>query len=89
MTRDEATALLAVALREVAPQVDLGAVDPRLPLQEVADIDSVDFLTLVGAIQDRAGIEIPVRDYPKLATLDLFVSYLMSAPGAGGVDDRQ
>jgi acyl carrier protein len=83
MTRDEATALLAIALREVAPEVDLGTVDSGLPLQEVADIDSADFLTLVAAVQDRAGIEIPFRDYPKLATLDLFVSYLMSAPGAG------
>jgi acyl carrier protein len=83
MTRDEATALLAVALQKVAPKVDLRTIDPGLPLQEVADIDSVDFLTLVAAVQDRAGIEIPFRDYPKLATLDLFVSYLMSAPGAG------
>lgn len=83
MTRNEATALLAGALREVAPEVDLGAVDRRLPLQEVADIDSVDFLTLVAAVRARAGIDIPARDYPKLATLDLFVSYLMSAPGEG------
>ena len=79
MTRDEATALLAATLREVAPEADLGAVDPGLPLQEVADIDSVDFLAVVAAIQDRAGIEIPPRDYPKLATLERFVSYLMSA----------
>lgn len=83
MSRDEATALLAVVLREVAPEVDFGAVDSGLPLQEVADIDSVDFLTLVAAVHDRAGIDIPVRDYPKLATLDLFVSYLVSAPDAG------
>jgi acyl carrier protein len=83
MTRDEATALLAVALQKVAPEADPRTIDPGLPLQEVADIDSVDFLTLVAAVQDRAGIEIPFRDYPKLATLDLFVSYLMSVPGAG------
>jgi acyl carrier protein len=83
MTKDEATALLADRLREIAPEVDLDAIDPDLPLQEVADIDSMDFLTLVAAIHDRTGIEIPVRDYPKLATLKLFVSYLMSASNAG------
>ena len=83
MTRDEATALLAATLREVAPEVDLGTVDPGWPLQEVTDIDSVDFLTLIAAIRDRTGTEIPVRDYPKLATLDLFMSYLMSMPGTG------
>ena len=78
MTNDEATALLATALHEIAPEVDLGTVDPDLPFQEVADIDSRDFLILVTAIHDRAGIEIPFRDYPKLATLKLFVAYLMS-----------
>ena len=83
MTKDEATALLAAALHEIAPEVDLGAVDPDLPLQEVADIDSMDFLTLVAAIHDRTGIEIPFQDYPKLATLKLFVPYLMSASSAG------
>jgi acyl carrier protein len=82
MTKDEAAALLAAALHEVAPEVDLAVADPDLPLQEVADIDSLDFLSLVTAIQDRAGIEIPERDYPKLATLKLFVSYLMSASSA-------
>ncbi len=80
MTRDEATALLASALRDVAPEADLGAADPGLPLQEVADIDSMDFLALVRAVQDRTGREIPPRDYPKLATVELFVSYLMSVP---------
>jgi acyl carrier protein len=79
MTKDEATAVLAAALREIAPDVDLGAVNPGLPLHEVAEIDSMDFLTLVTVIRDRTGIDIPPRDYPKLATLARFVSYLMSA----------
>jgi len=79
MTKDEATALLATALHDIAPEVDLGAVDRDLPLQEVADIDSTDFLTLVAAIHDRTGIQIPFQDYPKLATLNSFLTYLMSA----------
>ena len=83
MTKDEATALLAAALHEIAPEADFGAVDPDQPLQEVASIDSVDFLTLVTAIHDRAGIEIPDRDYPRLATLNLFVSYLTAATSSG------
>jgi acyl carrier protein len=80
MTKDEATALLAGALRDIAPEVDLGAVDRDLPLQEVADIDSISFMTLVTAVHDRTGIQIPVQNYPKLATLNSLVSYLMSAP---------
>ncbi len=78
MTKDEATALLAGVLHEIAPEVDVGAVDRDLPLQEVADIDSISFMALVTAIHDRTGIEIPVKDYPKLATMNSFVTYLMS-----------
>lgn len=83
MTKDEATALLAATLHEIAPEIDFGAIDPDLPLQEVASIDSVDFLTLVTAIHDRAGIEIPARDYPRVATPNRFVSYLMAATSSG------
>ena len=78
MTKDEATALLAAALHGIAPEVDLAAIDPGMPLQEVAAMDSIDFLAVVKAIQARTGVEIPPRDYPKLATVQLFVSYLMS-----------
>lgn len=83
MTKDEATALLTARLHEIAPEVDFAAIDPDLPIQEAASIDSLDFLNLVTAIHDRAGVEIPVRDYPRLATLNLFVSYLMSATASG------
>ena len=83
MTKDEAAALLTATLAEVAPEVDLSAVDPDMPLQEVAGLDSMDFLTLMAAIHGRTGIEIPPRDYPELATLSMFVSYLMTASCAG------
>jgi acyl carrier protein len=80
MTKDEATALVVGALRDITPEVDLGTVDRDLPLQEVADIDSISFMALVTAIHDRTGIQIPVQDYPKLATMNSFVTYLTSAP---------
>ncbi len=83
MTNEEAVALLASAMHEIAPEVDLGSVDPGLPFQEATAIDSMDFLNLVTAIHDRTGIEIPFRDYPQLSTLQLFVSYLMSASSGG------
>ena len=79
MTNDEATALLAATLHQIAPEVDLGTVSPDRPFQEAAGIDSIDFFNLVTAIHDRTGIEIPSQDHAKLSTLKLFVSYLMSA----------
>jgi acyl carrier protein len=41
---------------------------------------SVDFLNLVTALHDETGIEVPERDYPRLATLDGFVAYVIAAP---------
>jgi acyl carrier protein len=68
MTNDEATALLAATLHQIAPEVNLGTASPGLPFQEVAGIDSMDFLNMVAAIHDRTGIEIAFRDYPRLST---------------------
>ncbi len=82
MTSDEATTVLAATLHQIAPEVNLGTASPGLPSQEVADLDSMDFLNLVTAIHDSTGIEIPFRDYARLSTLKLFVSYLMSASSA-------
>jgi len=76
MTRDDATALLASSLHEIAPEVDLGGVDADAPIQEELDIDSMDFLNLVTAIHTRTGVDIPERDYPRLATVNAFVDYL-------------
>ncbi len=78
MTEEEAAAVLTAALRELAPEADPGA-GPDLPLQEVADIDSMDFLRLVTIIRDRTGVDIPARDYPRLATLRLFAAYLAAS----------
>jgi acyl carrier protein len=80
VTPTEARALLARLLRGVAPEVDLDAVDPAAPLQEEADLDSMDFLNLMTALYDETGIEVPERDYPLVATIDGFVSFVSSAP---------
>jgi acyl carrier protein len=80
VTPAETRALLARLLRGVAPEVDLDAVDPAAPMQEEAELDSMDFLNLMTALYDETGIEVPERDYPLVATIDGFVSYVSSAP---------
>ncbi len=76
MTRDDAHLLLVSALREIAPDVDVDALDPTAPFQEEADIDSMDFLNLVTGLHERTGIEIPESDYPKLSTVADILAYL-------------
>jgi acyl carrier protein len=78
-TEQELHALVIGVLTEVAPDVDPVAIDPDVDLVEQLDIDSMDFLNIVVAINERTGIEIPERDYPKLSTLHDAVSYLAEA----------
>ena len=63
-------------LGNIAPEMDVGAIDPSADLREALDIDSMDFLRFVTAIHHRLGIDVPEVDYPKLITLDGAVGYL-------------
>jgi acyl carrier protein len=78
-TEPELRALVIGVLSEVAPDIDATAIDPDADFLEELDIDSMDFLNMVVAINARTGIEIPERDYPKLSTLNGAVSYLAGA----------
>lgn len=80
MNETEATAVLRAVLREVAPEVDLDQVGPDEDLTEGMDLDSIDFLNLVIGVHERTGLDIPERDYPKLATVRGWVAYLGRAP---------
>lgn len=81
MNADDARALLRRLLHRIAPEVDLDGVDPHAPLQEALDLDSMDFLNLVTALRDEAGIDVPERDYPLLSSADGFVAYVAAAGG--------
>lgn len=81
MNRAEAVELLTGLIRQIAAEADLSALDPDAPLQEGLDLDSMDFLNLVSAVHDRTGIDIPERDYPQLATLASFASYIAARAG--------
>jgi len=79
MNEQELREVLVGALTEVAPEIDAASIDPQAVLTEQLDIDSMDFLNFVVAVHEEAGVEIPERDYPKLATLDGAVAYLVNA----------
>jgi acyl carrier protein len=69
-------ALLVRLVRRIAPEVDLDAIDRTAPLQETADLDSMDFLNLMAAVETETGIAVPERDYPLVASIDGFVGYI-------------
>jgi len=69
-------AVLLEELGNIAPEIDVEAIDPGADLREALDIDSMDFLNFVTAIHHRLGVDIPEIDYPKFLTLAGAVAYV-------------
>jgi acyl carrier protein len=61
-------------LRRIAPELE--EVEPSKPLRDQVDLDSMDWLNFLVALNERLRIEIPEADYRKLGTLDQVVAYL-------------
>lgn len=76
MTVDEIRAAVLEALAEVAPETDPKAIEPDVELRDQLDIDSMDFLNFVVALDRVLHVDVPERDYEKLRTLDDCVDYL-------------
>ena len=76
MTNEEITTTVLRMLGEIAPEADLAAIKPDVDFREQLDLDSMDLLNFVIAVDQELGVEIPERDYPRLGTLNGFVDYL-------------
>ncbi len=77
MTPAELRPAVLKALHRVAPEADPKSIDPKRPLREQLDIDSMDFLNFVLALHRDLAVDVPERDYAKLATLESAVAYLL------------
>jgi acyl carrier protein len=75
---DDIRATVLRILHQVAPDVDPAALNPAVPIQDQVDIDSVDFMNIMVGIEQELGVDVPERDYPKVASLDGCVAYLES-----------
>lgn len=78
MTRDELRATVLRVLGEIAPEADLASLKPDVAFRDQLDLDSMDNLNFVIGLHAALGVEIPEADYPKLATLDRCLDYLMA-----------
>ena len=63
-------------LVRVAPDLDPATILGTDHLQDDLELDSMDVLNLVIAINKRFDVSIPEADYPRIATTDLAVAYL-------------
>jgi acyl carrier protein len=76
MTRAELRTAVLGALGEIAPEADLSRLKPGVPFREQLDIDSVDFLNFVIAVDAATHVAVPEADYGRIGTLDACVDYL-------------
>ncbi len=81
MTRDEIKDTALQILSEVAPEADPAQIKPDVSFRDQLDIDSMDFLNFVIALDKKLGVAVPETDYQKLSTLDGCVEYLARAIG--------
>lgn len=72
--------LQATVLRligDIAPEADLTSLNSALSIRDQLDIDSMDFLNFVIALDKELHIAVPETDYAKIATLDSCVAYCL------------
>jgi acyl carrier protein len=78
MNREQIRATVLEVLGQIAPEADPGSIDPKINLRDQLDIDSMDFLNFLIALDKQLQVDIPERDYGQLTTLDACVDYLMA-----------
>ncbi len=76
MNATEAKRLIFDVLSGIAPEADLDALPGKAQMRDELDLNSMDFLNFIAGLHERAGIDIPEAEYPKLFTLDGAVSWL-------------
>lgn len=76
MNESELKGALLRILSELAPDADVASLDWNERVRDQLDIDSMDFLNFLIAVDEQVGVDIPERDYGRLRTLNDCLSYL-------------
>jgi acyl carrier protein len=63
-------------LKRIAPELEDGELKADRPLRDQVDLDSMDWLNFLVALNERLKVEIPESDYRKLVTLQQTLDYL-------------
>lgn len=77
MNREEMQAVVLKVLGRIAPEADPNSIDPNVNLRDQLDIDSMDFLNFLIAVDKELHVDIPERDYGRMTTLNACIEYLL------------
>jgi acyl carrier protein len=81
MTTDEIRTTIVRLLCDVAPEADPAEIQPDVEFRDQLDIDSMDLLNFVVAVDQELGVEIPEREYRRLGTVDALTAYVAEQKG--------
>jgi acyl carrier protein len=76
VTSDDLTRLVRQAIAVVVPEADVQALDPVVPIRDQLDMDSMDFINFVAALDELTHVAVPEADYGRLGTLESCAAYL-------------
>ena len=76
MTREEIREVVLSILAGIAPEIDVEEIRPGADLRDELDIDSMDFLRFLVRVEERLGVTVPEKDYPRVRSLASCVAYL-------------
>jgi acyl carrier protein len=62
--------------RTVAPDVDPASLQRDVPFRDQFDFDSMDTLNFALALHRAFAVDVPEKDYPRLASLNSAVAYI-------------
>ncbi|MFT4939159.1 MAG: acyl carrier protein [Paraglaciecola sp.] len=63
---------------DIAPEVNTDELDHNDDIRDELDLDSMDFIRLLEAIEKTLGVNIPESDYAKVNTLQNMAEYISS-----------
>ena len=75
-TEEQIQQSLLGIIRKIAPEMDPASLDPTANIRSELDIDSMDYLRIIIAINKQFQVEIPEEDYGRLQSLDQLVKYI-------------
>ncbi len=76
MSKEDIVAAIKDIIHTIAPDEELGGLDPAERLRDQIELDSMDFLDIVMELRKRYGVNVPEDDYKELASLDSCANYL-------------
>jgi acyl carrier protein/ribosomal protein S18 acetylase RimI-like enzyme len=86
---EDVRSAVCATIKAVAPDAEVRSLRPDRPLRQQIDLDSMDWLNVIAALQEKLAIAIPESDYEQLATLDSIIAYVASkAPQAREATQR-